>query len=153
MHLGNGPSTSARDLIDHLGLRPHPEGGWYRETWRDEPADGGRGAGTAITFLLAEGQRSHWHRVDAAEVWHFYGGDPLELAIADGDHHRVLRLGPDLRAGDEHQFVVPARAWQAARPTGAWALVGCTVSPAFEFEGFELAPAGWTPEGWTAPGW
>lgn len=142
-----------QDLIDRLGLGPHPEGGWYRQTWRDEPADGGRGVGTAIYFLLAAGERSHWHRVDAAEVWHHYAGDPLELAIADGGHHEVVVLGDDLAAGQEPQALVPARAWQAARPTGAWTLVGATVTPAFEFEGFELAPAAWTPEGWTVPGW
>ena len=142
-----------QDLIDRLGLSPHPEGGWYRQTWRDEPADGGRGVGTAIYFLLAAGERSHWHRVDAAEVWHHYAGDPLELAIADGDHHEIVRLGDDLIAGEEPQALVPARAWQAARSTGAWTLVGATMSPAFEFEGFELAPGDWTPEGWATPGW
>ncbi|MBX3287421.1 MAG: cupin domain-containing protein [Actinobacteria bacterium] len=142
-----------QDLIDRLGLSPHPEGGWYRETWRDEPADGGRGVGSAIYFLLGEGERSHWHRVDAAEVWHHYAGDPLELAIADGDHHVVVRLGPDLDAGQEPQALVPARAWQAARTTGAWTLVGATVSPAFEFAGFDLAAPDWTPDAWSTPGW
>ncbi|HEX2575066.1 MAG TPA: cupin domain-containing protein [Aquihabitans sp.] len=147
----------AEQLIERLGLAPHPEGGWYRETWRDAPADGGRGAGSAIYFLLAAGERSHWHRVDAAEAWHHYAGDPLELAIADGDHHSVTvlgtDLGTDLAAGREPQAVVPARAWQAARPTGPWALVGCTVAPAFDFAGFELAPPSWVPDGWAAPGW
>lgn len=142
-----------QDLIDRLGLSPHPEGGWYRQTWRDEPADGGRGVGTAIYFLLADGERSHWHRVDAAEVWHHYAGASLELAIADGDHHKVVVLGDDLAVGEEPQALVPARAWQAARSTGAWTLVGATVSPAFEFEGFDLAADGWTPEGWSTPGW
>ncbi len=142
-----------QDLIDRLGLGPHPEGGWYRETWRDEPADGGRGVGTAIYFLLAAGERSHWHRVDAAEVWHHYAGAPLELAVADGDHHAVIVLGDDLAAGEEPQALVPARAWQAARTTGAWTLVGATVAPAFEFEGFELAAPDWTPDGWAVPGW
>lgn len=143
----------AQDLIDRLGLSPHPEGGWYRQTWRDEPADGGRGVGTAIYFLLAAGERSHWHRVDAAEVWHHYAGAALELAIADGDHHEVVRLGDDLAGGEDPQALVPARAWQAARSTGAWTLVGATVSPAFEFTGFELAPPDWTPENWSIPGW
>lgn len=146
-------SAEAQALIERLGLLPHPEGGWYRENWRDVAADGGRGAGTAIYFLLADGERSHWHRVDAAEVWHHYAGAPLELAIADGDHHLVVTLGSDPLAGDLPQAVVECRAWQAARTTGEWSLVGCTVSPAFDFEGFELAPAGWTPEGWRPEGW
>ena len=143
----------AQQVIDRLGLAPHPEGGWFRETWRDLPADGGRGAGTAIYFLLDRHERSHWHRVDAAEAWHHYAGAPLELAIAEGDDHRVLRRdaepGPDV----EPQAVVPARAWQAARPVDGWTLVGCTVSPAFDFGGFELAAPGWAPNGWSLPGW
>lgn len=146
-------SAEAQALIERLGLVPHPEGGWYRENWRDVAADGGRGAGTAIYFLLAEGERSHWHRVDAAEVWHHYAGDPLELAIADGEHHQVITLGSRPLDGETPQAVVEPRAWQAARPTGAWSLVGCTVSPAFDFEGFELAPHGWRPDGWAVPGW
>lgn len=146
----------AREVIDRLGLVPHPEGGWYRETWRDLPADGGRGVGSAIYFLLQEGERSHWHRVDAAEVWHHYAGGRLELAIVEDDDHQLLTLGAHLRSGDEAcepQAVVPARAWQAARPLEGWVLVGCTVSPAFDFSGFELAEEGWAPEGWSAPGW
>lgn len=146
-------SAEAERLIDRLGLAPHPEGGWFRETWRDRPADGGRGAGTSILFLLARGERSHWHRVDATEVWHFHAGSPLELAVADGEHHEVVTLGSDPDAGCEPQGVVPARAWQAARTTGEWTLVGCTVSPAFEFEGFELAAPGWSPEGWSVDSW
>jgi len=145
--------VDAHDLIERLGLVPHPEGGWYRENWRDQPAGGGRGAGSAIYFLLAAGERSHWHRVDAAEAWHHYLGDPLELAIADGDDHRVIKLGGDIPAGFEPQTVVPVRAWQAARPLGAWSLVGCTVAPAFEFSGFELAPSSWRPDGWTDEAW
>jgi predicted cupin superfamily sugar epimerase len=143
----------AQRLIERLGLTPHPEGGWYRETWRDLPADGGRGVGTAIYFLLQPGERSHWHRVDAAEVWHHYGGGVLELAIAEGDDHTVIRLGPHDDHGAEPQAVVPARAWQAARPCDDWVLVGCTVSPAFDFSGFELAPEGWRPDGWEHDGW
>lgn len=143
----------AQDLIESLGLIPHPEGGWYRENWRDEPADGGRGCGTAIFFLLEEHQRSHWHRVDAVEVWHHYAGAPLELAIAEGQHHVVIRMGTDIPRGEQPQAVVPARAWQAARPVGGWTLVGATVSPAFEFDGFDLAAPDWAPDGWTAPGW
>lgn len=146
-------NDEAQALIDALGLLPHPEGGWFRETWRDTPADGGRGVGTAIYFLLAEGERSHWHRVDAAEIWHHYAGDPLALGIADGSEHRVVTLGTDLAAGQEPQALVPPRAWQAARPLGAWTLVGCTVSPAFEFDGFELAPPSWRPESWDESAW
>jgi predicted cupin superfamily sugar epimerase len=140
-------------IIEQLGLTPHPEGGYYRETWRDLPADGGRGVGSAIYFLLTEDQRSHWHRVDAAEAWHHYAGDPLELAIAEDDEHLVVTLGDDLVSGAEPQCVVPARAWQAARTLGAWSLVGCTVAPAFDFSGFELAPPAWTPADWTIEGW
>jgi hypothetical protein len=134
---------TADEIIARLGLAPHPEGGHYRQTWVAE-ADGGRPAGTCIYFLLAAGERSHWHRVDAAEIWHFYGGAPLVLSMAassDGpaeDH----RLGPDLAAGEAPQIVVPAHHWQAARSTGDWTLVGCTVSPGFRFEGFELAAEG-----------
>ena len=143
----------AGEVIERLGLVPHPEGGWYRETWRDLPADGGRGVGSAIYFLLDAHERSHWHRVDAAEAWHHYAGGPLELAIVEGDDRTVLVLGPELAAGQEPQAVVPARAWQAARPVAGWALVGCTVTPAFDFSGFELAEDGWVPDGWDQPGW
>ena len=130
------------DVVRLLDLSPHPEGGWFRETWRHAPPTAGeRGAGTAIYYLLQAGERSHWHRVDAAEVWHFYAGDPLELAVADRRHV----LGADLAAGQRPQVVVPAGAWQAAVPLGAWALVGCTVSPAFDMAGFELAPPGFAP--------
>jgi predicted cupin superfamily sugar epimerase len=131
--------TDADEVIELLGLEPHPEGGWYRETWR-EPAT------TAIHYLLKAGERSHWHRVDATEIWHFYGGDPMGLAISpDGRAITDHVLGADLAAGQRPQVVVPPGAWQAARPCGGWSLVGCTVSPAFRFEGFELAPPGWHP--------
>lgn len=143
----------AGEVIERLGLVPHPEGGWYRETWRDLPADGGRGAGSAIYFLLDGHEHSHWHRVDAAEAWHHYAGGLLELAIVEDDHQTVITLGTDLAHEVEPQAVVPARAWQAARPVDGWVLVGCTVSPAFDFSGFELAPEGWTPPGWDRPGW
>ena len=143
----------AREVIDRLGLVPHPEGGWYRETWRDLPADGGRGVGSAIYFLLQADERSHWHRVDAAEAWHHYAGGRLELAIVEDDHHQVITLGAELTERCEPQAVVPARAWQAARPLDGWVLVGCTVSPAFDFSGFELADHGWAPDGWDHPGW
>ncbi|UYN94833.1 MAG: cupin domain-containing protein [Enhydrobacter sp.] len=135
---------TADEIIARLGLRPHPEGGHFGETFR--APDSPRGASTAIYFLLRAGERSHWHRVDADEVWHFYAGAPLELAISDdGRTIRHLRLGVDLRIGEAPQAVVPRHAWQSARSLGNWTLVGCTVAPAFEFRHFELAPPGWTP--------
>lgn len=144
------PTLPAAAVIAALGLRPHPEGGHYREIWRDQPEEGGRGAGTAIHFLLDAGERSHWHRVDAAELWLWQGGGPLMLSLsADGTKlDREIRLGPDLAAGESLIGVVPKGWWQAARPLeGRWCLVSCTVSPAFEFGGFELAPPGWAPGG------
>ena len=137
---------SASDVIRLLALKPHPEGGHFRETFRDAVA-GTRAASTAIYFLLARGERSHWHRVDAAEVWHHYAGAPLALAIAVRERAPIERvtLGPDLAAGERPQAVVPAGAWQAAESLGDWTLVGCTVAPGFEFQGFELAPRGWEP--------
>ena len=134
-------SLPAAAVIAALGLRPHPEGGHYREAWRDAPADGTRGAGTAIHFLLAPGEHSHWHRVDAAECWLWQGGGPLRLRMPG----REVVLGPDLSAGQALLAVVPAGEWQAAAPLAGWALVACTVSPAFAFAGFELAPEGWEP--------
>ena len=134
------------DIIDALGLIPHPEGGWYRETWRAEVAGDGRPPGTAIYYLLVAGERSHWHRVDAVETWHHYGGGPLELWIsADGVNRELHVLGTDLRAGERPQVMVPAGAWQAANPRDAYCLVGCTVVPGFDFAGFELAPPDWQP--------
>ncbi|GAN81386.1 cupin domain-containing protein [Acidocella aminolytica] len=138
------PNLTAAQVRAALNLAPHPEGGHYRELWRDLPeTDGARGAATSILFLLAAGERSHWHRVDAAELWLWQGGAALELGIGT----RTVRLGPDLTAGDSLQAVVPAGIWQAARPLGGWVLVGCVVAPAFRFEGFELAPPGWSPHG------
>jgi uncharacterized protein len=140
--------ADAKAVIEQLGLAPHPEGGYFRETWRDTPADGGRGLGTAIYFLLPRGARSHWHRVDATEIWHWYTGAPLALSIASGATGasvETLRLGPGLAAGERPQAIVPPGAWQSAHAENGWALVGCTVSPAFEFAGFELAPPGWSP--------
>ena len=135
----------AAAVIEALGLRPHPEGGWYVETWRDEAPDGGRAASSAIYYLLRAGEMSAWHRVDATEVWHNYAGAALEVRVsADGRAVTTHRLGPDIWAGDRPQ-VVPPRAWQSARTLGDWTLVGCTVAPAFEFAGFELAPPGWEP--------
>ncbi len=140
---------TATELIERLHLEPHPEGGWYVETWRDAPADGSRGVGTAIHFLLNEGEVSHWHRVDAAELWHFHLGAPLSLSIASDDHIAPAdhRLGLDLAAGERPTLVVPAGHWQSARSTGDFTLVSCTVSPAFEFDGFELAPPDFEPGG------
>jgi predicted cupin superfamily sugar epimerase len=129
-----------------LGLAPHPEGGWYRETWRDVPSGkDARGAATAILFLLAEGEESAWHRVDAAELWLWQAGAPLILDIADGSGRRSVRLGPQMDKDEQLQGIVPAHAWQAARPTGRWSLVSCVVAPAFRFDGFELAPPGFVP--------
>jgi predicted cupin superfamily sugar epimerase len=133
----------AQEIIQLLGLLPHPEGGHYAETYRHSPKEGGRGAGTAIYFLLKEGERSHAHRVDAAEIWHFYAGAPLELTTQDeGEAPRRQILGNDLLNGERPQVIVNPHGWQEARSLGAWTLVGCTVSPAFEFSGFELAPPG-----------
>jgi predicted cupin superfamily sugar epimerase len=139
-------APTAADIIARLDMKPHPEGGHFRETFRDPRLDSdGRSASTAIYFLLARGERSRWHRIDAVEVWHYYAGSPLTLQIADdGGHHRVT-LGPNLAAGEVPQVVVPAHAWQAAESSGDWTLVGCTVAPGFDFTKFELAPKGWKP--------
>jgi uncharacterized protein len=146
---------NAEQVIAALGLRPHPEGGWFIETWREPAGAGERPASTAIYYLLRGGERSHWHRVDATETWHFYAGDPLELGVhADGGEASVRHvLGGDLAAGQRPQAIVPAGAWQSARCLGEWTLVGCTVAPGFQFEAFELAPPGWDPPGWDPPGW
>ncbi|MDD7909409.1 cupin domain-containing protein [Pseudovibrio exalbescens] len=137
---------SADDIIRELNMQPHPEGGYYVETFRDGGSPQPRGACTAIYYLLKEGQLSHWHKVDACEIWHFYAGDPLALSISDGEAApSVLELGTDIFAGQRPQGVVPAGAWQSARALGSWTLVGCTVAPGFQFEGFELAPKGWVP--------
>lgn len=142
-------ALSAGAIITELGMRPHPEGGHYAETFRDAP-QGGRGHSTAIYFLLRRGEKSAWHRVrDAAEVWHFHAGAPLRLDIADaeGRNPRSLVLGIDLAAGERPQAVVPANWWQAAQSLGDWTLVGCTVAPGFDFSAFEMAEPGWTPAG------
>jgi predicted cupin superfamily sugar epimerase len=137
---------TAEEVVRLLDLAPHPEGGFYREAFRAAAPAGGRGASTAIYYLLREGDVSVWHRVDADEVWHHYMGAPLELSLSvKGRERSVLRLGPDLAAGERPQAVVPAGVWQAARPLGGWTLVGCTVAPAFDFAGFEIAPPGWEP--------
>jgi predicted cupin superfamily sugar epimerase len=138
---------SAADIIARLDLKPHPEGGHYRETFCDSSVDvDGRSCSTAIYFLLARGERSHWHRIDATEVWHYYAGDALTLRIADNGGVRSLTLGPNITAGEVPQAIVPAHAWQAAEGVGEWTLVGCTVAPGFEFASFELARADWKPE-------
>jgi uncharacterized protein len=139
-------ALAAADIIRLLDLKPHPEGGHFAETFRDDARADGRAASTAIYFLLARGESSRWHRVDAAEVWHYYAGAPLALTIARGGGAVVaVRLGSDLAAGERPQAVVPAFAWQAAESLGDWTLVGCTVAPGFAFAGFELAPADFTP--------
>lgn len=131
----------AKKIVERLSLAPHPEGGWYRQTWVESPAPG-RPAGTAIYYLLEAGQRSHWHRVDATEVWHFYAGAPLVLAISASDEGPAEQhvLGPAITKGQLPQVIVPKDHWQSARSTGNWSLVGCTVSPGFTFDGFTLAP-------------
>ena len=137
---------SAADIVAWLELKPQPEGGHYRETFRDPHSDAaGRAFSTAIYFLLARGERSHWHRIDAVEVWHYYAGDALTLQIADDAGQRSIRLGPNLAAGEMPQAIVPPHAWQAAETTGDWTLVGCTVAPGFDFAKFELAARDWTP--------
>lgn len=140
-------NTTATAVIEHLGLSPHPEGGWYAETWRAASEGGVRPSASAILYLLAAGEHSHWHRVDAAEVWQWSAGEPLELRIWQEADPAVtaVRLGGEVVDGEQPQAVVPAGAWQAARPIGAWSLVGCIVAPAFLFDGFELAPNGWEP--------
>lgn len=138
--------TDPASIIRALGLEPHPEGGHFVETWRAAAPAGERGSGTAIYYLLREGEVSAWHRVDATEIWHFHAGAPLELGISeDGRSLRTTVLGADIAAGERPQAIVPPFAWQSAKSLGAWTLVGCTVSPAFEFSGFELAPPGRAP--------
>jgi uncharacterized protein len=131
--------SDADEVVKALNLLPHPEGGWFRESFRDS-------ASTAIYYLLKAGEVSRWHRVDKAEIWHWYAGAVLELSLSpDGKRLDRLRLGPDLAANQRPQAAVSAGAWQSARSLGAWTLLGCTVAPAFDFKGFELAPPGWEP--------
>lgn len=139
--------NEARAIIERLGLAPHPEGGWYRETWRAEASPGSRAAATAIHFLLEAGQRSHWHSVDAAELWLWHAGAPLDLRSAPRESGPVAEhaLGGDVLAGQVPQLLVPPHHWQSAETTGGWALVSCVVSPGFAFAGFTLAPRGWRP--------
>jgi predicted cupin superfamily sugar epimerase len=139
--------AEAAALVAELGLTPHPEGGWYRETWRAPAGEGERGAATAILFLLAAGERSHWHRVDADELWLWHAGGPLALLRAESDSAAVERvtLGGKVLAGEQPQVRIPAGWWQAAEAGTGWTLVSCVVAPAFQFEGFELAAPGWAP--------
>ena len=136
------PAWTAAAVIGALDLRPHPEGGHYRETWRDQPVGGARGAGTAIHFLLGGDDVNRWHRVDAAELWIWQAGAPLRLTTtADGGDPLARMLGPDLGKGQTMHGVVPPGHWQQAACVGAWTLVCCVVAPAFQFEGFQIAPA------------
>jgi hypothetical protein len=138
----------AGEIIRLLGLRPHPEGGHYAETWRDAPGSDGRSRASAIYYLLQAGELSHWHRVDAAEIWLWHAGGPLALTVSiDGRlaTTEAVRLGPNLRGGERPQAVVPAQTWQTAETLGAWTLVSCIVAPGFEFSGFTLAPPDWRP--------
>ncbi len=132
-----------KSIIETLNLQPHPEGGWYGETWRGNEKP--RASGTSIYFLLEEHQSSDWHKVDAVEIWHWYAGSQMELHINDGGDTRVEILGPDVTGDQRPQRIVPKDAWQKSIPKGGWVLVGCTVSPGFEFAGFELAEKGWEP--------
>jgi len=137
---------TADEVVRLLGLQPHPEGGHFRETFRDVAGPDDRSRSTAIYYLLKAGERSAWHRIDVAEVWHFHAGASLRLRIAaESGPADESRLGVDLAAGERPQVVVPPGAWQAAESLGAWTLVGCTVAPGFLFEAFELAPTGWHP--------
>jgi predicted cupin superfamily sugar epimerase len=140
------PSLTAAEVIRLLGLQPHPEGGHYRETFRDPHEIDGRAASTAIYYLLDLGETSEWHRVDAAETWLWHAGAPLVLTVSPNGHDaHAQHLGPDLARGQRPQIVVPAGHWQTATSLGAWTLVSCTVAPGFQFEGFEMAPPNWRP--------
>ena len=144
------PSLPEAQVRAALELRPHPEGGHYREFWRDMPEAGGRGAASSILFLLAAGERSHWHRIDAAEIWIWQAGAPLVLGLRPPRGHcKTIKLGPNAADGESFQGVVPPFVWQEASSLGAWTLVSCVVAPAFQFEGFELAPQepAWIPAG------
>lgn len=138
---------AAKDVIFTLGMQRHPEGGWYAQTFEDGAKSDGRARSTAIYYLLEAGDASHWHRVDAVEVWHFYTGAPLRLSISDGQTVVEHVLGPNLDGDQRPQVVVPRGAWQSAASTGEWTLVGCTVAPGFQFSGFELADRDWVPGG------
>ena len=142
---------TADDLIEALALAPHPEGGWYRETWRAGAEAGERAAASAVLYLIEPGQRSHWNRVDADEIWLWHGGDPVDLSIAESEAGpmRTVRLGGQVASGEQVQVVIPAGQWQSAAPVpggaAGYTLISCIVAPAFEFSGFELAEPGWAP--------
>jgi predicted cupin superfamily sugar epimerase len=144
---------NAEILIAALDLQPHPEGGWYRESWRAEAPDGQRATASAVYYLMERGQRSHWNRVDADEIWLWHAGDPIDVSVATSDSGpvRTTRLGGDVAAGDQPQVVVPAGRWESAQPAAdgqaGYSLISCIVAPAFEFAGFELAEPGWSPGG------
>ena len=143
----DAPGISAPEIISLLELGPHPEGGWFKETFRDEPGPDGRARSTAIFFLLQAGEESAWHRIDAVEVWHFYDGAPLALKLArQGEPAVTIMLGKDLDRGEKPQVVIPCGVWQSAVSTGEWTLAGCTVAPGFDFSGFEMAVPGWAPD-------
>jgi len=147
MSLDVPSDLSGNEIIRLLDLAPHPEGGWYRQSFRDTPADDDRPSSTAIYFLLQAGEQSAWHKIDAVEVWHYYAGAPIVLTLSppDGQGATAHTLGPDLRSGARPQVVVPTGWWQTAVSQGDWTLVGCTVAPGFDFDGFELAPKEWRP--------
>lgn len=141
-----GFRSDAKHIIDSLGMAPHPEGGWYVETFRAPSAPGIRSAVTAIYFLLQAGERSHWHKVDASEIWLWHSGSPIRLRLSfDGQQTETILLGPDITADERPQAVVPIGVWQSAESKGSWSLVSCVVAPAFEFAGFTLAPHNWSP--------
>jgi predicted cupin superfamily sugar epimerase len=149
--LDKGESMTADELIEALGLTPHPEGGWYRETWRAQAADGERAAASAVLYVIQPGQRSHWNRVNADEIWLWHAGDAVELKVAASDAGpvRAVRLGGRVTEGEQVQVIVSAGQWQSAEPAGGkagYTLISCIVAPAFEFSGFELATPGWEPD-------
>jgi predicted cupin superfamily sugar epimerase len=138
--------TTAKDIIAALRLERHPEGGWYIQTFQDPEMTNGRADSTAIFYLLEAGDRSHWHTVDAVEIWHYHAGAPLALRLSgDGRTVRTVTLGPDIIAGQIPQGIVRKGEWQSATSLGDWTLVGCTVAPGFEFSGFHMAAPGWEP--------
>ncbi len=140
-------ALTAADVVALLDLQPHPEGGHYRETFRDTRTDAaGRSLSTAIYYLLGVGEVSDWHKVDASEMFHWHAGAPMVLTLSSNGHDAEAHiLGPELKAGQRPQLLVPQGWWQTATSLGAWTLVGCTVAPGFEFSGFEMAPPGWRP--------
>jgi len=136
----------AQFILQSLGMKPHPEGGWYAETFRAPCTPAARPAVSAIYFLLQQGERSHWHRVDACEIWLWHAGSPVQLQVSGGGRSETVCVGPDIQAGERPQAVVPEGVWQSAESSGLWSLVSCVVAPAFDFAGFTLAPPGWSPD-------